>query len=340
VSLKLDLGFMSLDLREIPAYARRAEELGVGALWSAETKHDPFMPLAVAAANTERAQLGTAIAVAFPRSPMIMAHTAWDLQKVSGGRFVLGLGTQVKAHNERRFSLKWEPPGPRLREVILALRAIWDAWQHGTPLNFRGQSYRFDLMTPFFNPGSIEHPRIPVYIAAVNLYMARMAGEICDGLHVHSFHSPKYLREVLHPAVEEGLRASGRTRKDFTFRASTMVVLGDTDEELERNRQAVKQQIAFYASTRTYQAVLAVHGLDHLVPRLHAKSLEGDWKGMADLISDETLDHFAVTATWETVGARLRARYAGICDRTQLYPAFQPSLDDPRLQALIKEMNR
>ena len=339
MSLKLDLGFMSFDLREIPAYARRAEELGVGALWSAETKHDPFMPLAVAAANTERAQLGTAIAVAFPRSPMIMAHTAWDLQKVSGGRFVLGLGTQVKAHNERRFSLKWEPPGPRLREVILALRAIWDAWQHGTPLNFRGQSYRFDLMTPFFNPGSIEHPRIPVYIAAVNPYMARMAGEICDGLHVHSFHSPKYLREVLHPAVEEGLRASGRTRKDFTFRASTLVVLGDTDEELERNRQAVRQQIAFYASTRTYQAVLAVHGLDHLVPRLHAKSLEGDWKGMADLISDETLDHFAVTATWETVGARLRARYAGICDRTQLYPAFQPSLDDPHLQALIKEMN-
>ena len=340
MSLKLDLGFMSFDLREIPAYARRAEELGVGALWSAETKHDPFMPLAVAAANTARVQLGTAIAVAFPRSPMIMAHTAWDLQKVSGGRFVLGLGTQVKAHNERRFSLKWEPPGPRLREVIRALRAIWDTWQHGTPLNFRGQSYRFDLMTPFFNPGPIEHPRIPVYIAAVNPYMARMAGEICDGLHVHSFHSPTYLREVIHPAVEEGLRASGRTRKDFTFRASTMVVLGDTEEELEQNKQAVKQQIAYYASTRTYQAVLAVHGLDHLVPQLHAKSLEGDWKGMADLISDETLDHFAVTATWETVGARLRERYAGICDRTQLYPAFQPSLDDPRLQALIKEMNR
>ena len=340
MSLKLDLGFMTFDLREIPAYARRAEELGVGALWSAETKHDPFLPLAVAAANTSRVQLGTAIAVAFPRSPMIMAHTAWDLQQASGGRFVLGLGTQVKAHNERRFSLKWEPPGPRLREVILALRAIWESWQQGTPLNFHGKSYRFDLMSPFFNPGPIEHPRIPVYIAAVNPYMARMAGEICDGLHVHSFHSPKYLREVLHPAVEEGLRASGRSRKDFTFRASTMVVLGDTRDELERSRQAVKQQIAFYASTRTYQAVLALHGLDHLVPRLHAKSLEGDWQGMADLISDETLDHFAVTATWDTVGARLRERYAGICDRTQLYPAFQPSLDDPRLQALAREMNR
>ena len=339
MSLKLDLGFMTQDLREIPAYARRAEELGVGALWSAETKHDPFLPLAVAAANTTRAQLGTAIAVAFPRSPMIMAHTAWDLQKVSGGRFVLGLGTQVKAHNERRFSLKWEPPGPRLREVIQALRAIWDSWQNGTPLNFRGKSYRFDLMTPFFNPGPIEHPHIPVYIAAVNPWMARMAGELCDGLHVHSFHTPKYLREVIHPAAEEGLRASGRLRKDFVFRASTMVVLGDTPKELARNRQAVKQQIAFYASTRTYQAVLAVHGLDHLVPQLHARSLAGDWKGMADLISDETLDHVAVTGTWETVGAKLRERYVGLCDRTQLYPAFQPSLDDPRLQALMREMN-
>jgi probable F420-dependent oxidoreductase len=339
MSVKLDLGFMTFDLREIPAYSRRAEELGVGALWSAETKHDPFLPLAVAGANTSRVQLGTAIAVAFPRSPMILAHTAWDLQQASGGRFVLGLGTQVKAHNERRFSVKWVPPGPRLREVVLALRAIWACWQEGAPLDFRGQSYRFDLMTPFFNPGPIEHPRIPIYIAAVNPYMAQMAGEICDGLHVHSFHSPKYLREVLHPAVEAGLAKSGRSRKDFTFRASTMVVVGDDAGELARSRQAVKQQIAFYASTRTYQAVLAVHGLDHLVPRLHAKSLEGDWQGMADLISDETLDHFAVTGSWETLAGKLRDRYDGICDRTQLYPAFQPSLDDPRLQALIREMN-
>jgi probable F420-dependent oxidoreductase len=336
--VKLDLGFMTFDLREIPAYARRAEELGVGALWSAETKHDPFLPLAVAASNTSRIQLGTAIAVAFPRSPMVLAHTAWDLQKASGGRFVLGLGTQVKAHNLRRFGIAWEPPGPRLREVVLALRAIWECWQRGAPLDFRGRSYRFDLMTPFFNPGPIEHPRIPVYIAAVNPYMAQMAGEICDGLHVHSFHSPKYLREVLHPAVEVGLGKSGRSRKDFTFRASTMVVVGDDADELERSRRAVKQQIAFYASTRTYQAVLAVHGLDHLVPQLHARSLEGDWQGMADLISDETLDHFAVTATWETLGARLRERYDGICDRTQLYPSFQPSLDDPRFAALLREL--
>ena len=338
--MKLDIGMLTHDLKTLPDYARKVEAMGYDCLWSAETQHDPFLPLAVASTVTSKIRLGTNIATVFSRSPMITAMIAWDLQKASGGRFMLGLGTQVKAHNERRFSLKWEPPGPRLREVVLALRAIWRCWQEGKPLDFRGESYRFDLMTPFFNPGPIAHPHIPIYIAAVNPYMARMAGEICDGLHVHSFHSPKYLREIIHPAVEAGLARSGRSRKGFTFRASTMVVLGDTPEELERSRRAVKQQIAFYASTRTYQAVLAVHGLDHLVPRLHAKSLEGDWQGMADLISDETLDHFAVTATWETLAERLRARYDGICDRTQLYPAFQPSLEEPRLQALVREMNR
>jgi probable F420-dependent oxidoreductase len=339
VALRLDLGVHAIGLRAVAHEARRAEAMGFDCLWSAETKHDPFLPLAVAAVNTERLRLGTAIAVAFPRSPMVLAHTAWDLQKASGGRFALGLGTQVKSHNERRFAVRWEPPGPRLREVVLALRAIWECWQNGSPLDFRGASYRFDLMTPFFNPGPIEYPRIPIYLAAVNPYMCRLAGELGDGIHIHSFHSAKYLREVIHPAVAEGRRASGRPTRDFTVRASTMVVLGDTPEELEQNRQAVKQQIAFYASTRTYQAVLAVHGLDHLVPQLHAKSLAGDWTGMADLISDEALEHFAVTATWETLGQKLRERYDGICDRTQIYPSFQPSLDDLRFAALVRELN-
>ncbi len=212
MSLRLDLGVHAIGLRAVADEARRAEAMGFGCLWSAETKHDPFLPLAVAAVNTERLQLGTAIAVAFPRSPMVLAHTAWDLQKASGGRFVLGLGTQVKAHNERRFAVRWEPPGPRLREVVLALRAIWECWQNGTPLDFRGASYRFDLMTPFFNPGPIDHPRIPVYLAAVNPYMCRLAGELGDGIHIHSFHSARYLREVIHPAVAEGRRASGARR--------------------------------------------------------------------------------------------------------------------------------
>src|SRR5258705_455026 len=234
--------------------------------------HDPFLPLAVASTTTSRVGLGTAIAVAFPRSPMVLAQIAWDLQKASGGRFSLGLGSQVKAHNERRFSIPWEPPGPRIREVVQALRAIWDCWQGGAPLDFRGRSYRFDLMTPFFNPGPIEHPRIPIYLAGVNPQMCRIAGEVADGLHVHSFHSERYLRECVHPAVQEGLNRGGRSRTDFTFRASTMVVLGDSEEERRRNARAVKKQIAFYAWTGTYQTVLAVHGLDELVPRLHPKS--------------------------------------------------------------------
>jgi probable F420-dependent oxidoreductase len=333
--MNLDIGLMTFDLQAVAGYARRAEEMGFGAIWSAETRHDPFLPLAVASTTTSRIGLGTAIAVAFPRSPMVLAHIAWDLQKASGGRFSLGLGSQVKAHNERRFSMPWEPPGPRIREVVQALRAIWDCWQGGAPLDFRGRSYRFDLMTPFFNPGPIEHPRIPIYLAGVNPQMCRIAGEVADGLHVHSFHSARYLRECVHPSVQEGLNRGGRSRADFTFRASTMVVLGDSEEERRRNARAVKKQIAFYASTRTYQAVLAVHGLDEIVPRLHAKSLAGDWEGMADLISDETLDHFAVSGSFATIGERIRERYRGLYDRTQLYPSFQPSLDDPRWPAVL-----
>jgi probable F420-dependent oxidoreductase len=336
-AVALDVGLMTHDLKQVPVYARRAEELGFGCLWSSETKHDPFLPLAAASSTTTRIKLGTAIAVAFPRSPMVLAHIAWDLQAASGGRFSLGLGTQVKGHNERRFSIPWESPGPRLREVVAALRAIWDCWQHGTKLNFKGRYFRFDLMTPFFNPGPIADPQIPVQIAGVNPYMCRMAGEIADGLHVHSFHSATYLREVVRPAVDEGLRHAGRSSSSFTYRASTMVVLGDTEEEHARSRSAVRQQIAFYASTRTYEPVLAVHGFADLLPHLHRKSLEGDWQGMASLVPDELVDVVAVTGTLETLGARIKERYAGLCDRIEIYPAWQPSLDDPRVARLVRE---
>jgi len=338
--VNLDIGLMTFDLPAVGEYCRRAENMGFGAVWSAETRHDPFLPLAVAAATTHRVGLGTAIAIAFARSPMILAHIAWDLQKASGGRFVLGLGSQVKAHNERRFSVPWSAPAPRLREVVAALRAIWTAWQRRAPLDFRGQSYRFDLMTPFFDPGPIEHPQVPVYLAGVNPQMCRVAGEIADGLHVHSFHSARYLRECVHPAVQEGLNRAGRSRADFTFRASTMVVLGDSAEERKRHARGVKQQIAFYASTRTYQPVLAAHGLEDLVPRLHARSLAGDWEGMTDLISDATLDLFAVSGPFEEIGDRIRERYRGLYDRTQLYPSFQPSLEDPRWPAVLAGVGR
>jgi probable F420-dependent oxidoreductase len=335
----LDLAMHDYDLRGVAQFARRAESLGYGCLWTSETQHDPFLPLAVAAPATSKIKLGTAIAVAFPRSPMITAYTAWDIQKASAGRLILGLGSQVRAHNERRFSVKFESPGPKLREVVLALRAIWECWQKGTPLRFKGQFYSFDLMTPFFNPGPIDHPNIPIFVAGVNQYMCRMAGEVCDGLHVHPFNTAKYLREFVHPAVEEGLRASGRTRQHFTYATSVFVVVGENERERAANAEAVRQQIAFYASTRTYAPVLATHGWEAIGPELHKKSLQGDWQAMGQLITDEMLDEIAVAGTYENIGRKLRERYAGLLDRVSLYQPYEVAITDAQQADLVKQVN-
>ena len=332
--MKLDLNLRGYDLSAVADQARKAEAIGCDCLWTSETQHDPFLPLGVAASATSKIKLGTAIAVAFARSPMVIAQTAWDLQKASQGRFILGLGSQVKAHIQRRFSIKFESPGPKLREVVLGLRAIWDCWQNGTPLKFEGEFYNFSLMTPFFNPGPIPHPKIPIYVAGVNAYMCRMAGEVCDGLHVHPFHTAKYLREFVHPAVDEGLKASGRSRKEFAYATACFVIVGDTEQERAANAEAVRQQIAFYASTRTYEPVLAAHGWEGVGPELHRKSLEGDWKGMAKLITDEMLDAVAVSGTYETIGAKLRERNTGLLDRISLYQSYETAADDQRSMQL------
>ena len=245
--VKLDVGMLTHELTSIPEYARKVEALGYDCLWSAETQHDPFLPLAVAATVTSKIKLGTSIAVAFPRSPMILAHLAWDLAKASSGRFILGLGSQVKGHNERRVSVKFESPAPKMREVVLAMRAIWSTWQNGSKLDFKGRFFRFDLMTPFFNPGPIEHPQVPVYVAGVNPAMCRVAGEVCDGLHVHPFNSPTYLREIVRPAIGEGMAKAGRAGAPFTYVTSSFFVIGYTEAELARVKRALKQQIAFYA---------------------------------------------------------------------------------------------
>lgn len=335
----LDVALRNYDLQSVAESARKVEAIGYGCLWTSETQHDPFLPLAVAATATSSIKLGTSIAVAFPRSPMVIAYTAWDIQKASAGRFVLGLGSQVRAHNQRRFSVKFESPGPKLREVVMSLRAIWECWQNGTPLRFQGEFYNFDLMTPFFNPGPIADPKIPIFVAGVNRYMCRMAGEVCDGLHVHPFHTPKYLREYVHPAVNEGLQALGRSRQDFTYATSTFVIVGDSKRERAANAEAVRQQIAFYASTRTYEPVLAAHGWEAVVPELHRKSLSGDWKGMARLITDEMLDTVAVSGTYENIGAKLREHYAGLLDRISLYQPYEASVNESRHAALVKQLS-
>jgi len=336
--MKVDVALRDYDLQSVPEQARQMEQAGYDCIWTSETQHDPFLPLAVAAEVTKSIKLGTAIAVAFPRSPMITAYTAWDIQRASAGRLILGLGSQVKAHNERRFSVKFESPGPKLREVVLSLRAIWECWQKGSPLRFQGEFYRFDLMTPFFSPGPIDHPRIPIFIAAVNQFMCRVAGEVCDGLHVHPLHTPKYLREYVLPAVKEGLRSSGRTREQFQFATSTFVIAGDSEREREENAEAVRGQIAFYASTRTYKPVLAAHGWEAVGARLHAKSLEGDWKGMARLISDEMLAEFAVSGTYESIGQQLRERYEGLIDRVSLYQPYETRQNQKQDAELVRQI--
>jgi len=320
----------------VPAIARAAEDIGFDALWSSETQHDPFLPLVLAAEHSSRIQLGTAIAVAFARNPMNVAYMAWDLAAYSGGRFILGLGTQVKGHIQRRFSMPWDAPAPRLREFILALRAIWDCWQNGTPLNFRGEFYKHTLMTPFFNPGPIEHPHIPIFIAGVNKYLCRLAGELCDGFHVHPFHSAKYLREHIIPNIEKGLALSGRTRTDIQLTAPVFVISGEDEAELKAARESARTQIAFYASTPSYRPVLECHGWGEVGERLSRMAARGKWGEMPVQITDEMLEVFAVTGRWEELPALIQARYDGLLDRVMYYLPFTPEVDADRWRVAVE----
>jgi probable F420-dependent oxidoreductase len=325
-------------LSQVPQMAREVEEIGFGALWAPETKHDPFLPLVLAAEHTTRIRLGTAVAIAFPRSPMVLANIGWDLAKFSNGRVILGLGTQVKGHNERRFSVPWVSPGPRLRDMVLAIRAIWDSWQNGTHLNFHSTHYTHTLMTPFFNPGPIEHPDVPIFIGGVNPYMCRMAAEVADGLLMHSLNSVTYIRKVVLPALEQGLRNSGRTRSAFTLRGTVFPILGETEEEFELARTAVRQRIAFYASTRTYKAVLEAHGWGDLTDRLHGMAARGEWKAMGREITDEMLNAFCVTSTPDNLGHVLRERFDGLVDRLFLNLTYEPSAKKIGWRRVIQEL--
>jgi probable F420-dependent oxidoreductase len=286
--------------------AAALEAAGYDGVWTAETQHDAFLPLATAAVATKRVTLGTAIATAFTRSPMVTAMAAWDLQRASRGRFVLGLGTQVRAHNVRRFSVPWEAPAPRLRELVEALRHIWGAFQGDHPLRFRGQYYRHDLMSPFFDPGPIEFPQPPIWLAAVTPTMFRLAGEVADGVHVHVFHTVRYLREVALPAL-------GARRDEMTLASGVFVVIGDEAD-------AVRMQIAFYGSTPTYRPVFDAHGWDGLQEKLHGLMARGDFAAMSAAIDDAVLAEFAVLAdSWDDAWRQIRERYDGVLDRVGVY---------------------
>lgn len=328
-----DASLPPIHLNQVTEIARAAEALGFHALWTSETQHDPFLPCALIAEHTQRLYMGTAIAVSFARSPATLAYTAWDLAQYSQGRFILGLGTQVKAHIERRFGMEWpESPVNKLREQIQAIRAFWDTWQNGARLNFRGEYYKISLMSPFFNPGPIEHPNIPIYIAGVNTGLARLAGELCQGFHAHPFHSPRYLREVILPAIEEGLQRAGRSRQEIQLSVTAFVATDESEKAFARS------QIAFYASTPTYHSVMELHGWGEVADRLSAHAARGEWGEMPSLISDEMLREFCLVTSPADLPAALRERYQGLADRLTLYTPFIPGEKDGFWKSLIQEL--
>jgi probable F420-dependent oxidoreductase len=338
--MKLDRGLWTRSLAEVPATARESEQLGFDALWVQEAGNDPFLASAIAAEHTERVKVGTAVAIAFPRSPMVTACAAWDLARLARGRFILGLGTQVKGHIERRYATRWEKPVAKLREYVEALRAIFSCFAAGgRKLSYQGKFYNFSLMTPFFAPEVHDYSRIPIYVAGVNDRICELAGELCEGLHAHPFHSAKYLREFVLPHVAKGLARSGRQRSDFTIATSVFVVTGRSPEELERAKAAVRQQIAFYASTRTYAVVLETHGWNDLPLRLNAMAARGQWDSMGREITDEMLEAYAVSGTPDDIGPRIKARYEGLVDRLALYIPYPSPLNAGQWRELAAWFN-
>ncbi|MGE0821680.1 MAG: TIGR03617 family F420-dependent LLM class oxidoreductase [Candidatus Binatia bacterium] len=337
--MKFDTVIAAHDFIGIRDFARWAESIGHDGLWSIETAHEPFMPLAIAATDTQRVTLGTAIAVAFPRNPTVLAHTCWDLQANSNGRFILGLGTQVKGHNERRYGVPFVAPVKKLREMILAMRAVWDCWQNDTPLRFEGEFYRLTMMTPFFSPPKIAHPKIPIYVAGVNRLIAEMVGEVCDGFHVHPLNSPRFLRESLIPSIEKGAQRAGRSRQAITLSTQALVATGDSTEAITAQREDIRRQIGFYASTRTYAPVLETHGWGEVSGKLSAKAAAGDWAGMAREVTDEMLDEFCISGPIDEIGKKLRARYDGLLDRVSLYLPFRPGENDAGLKRIITDIH-
>ena len=349
--MKLDASLPPIDQSAVPATARAAEAIGFDALWTSETQHDPFLPCTLIAEHTTDLNFGTAIAVSFARSPTNLAYTAWDLAAQSNGRFILGLGTQVKAHIERRFGQPWpKSPVRKLREQIEVIRAIWDNWQNGTKLNYRGEYYKITLMSPFFRPPPLTltpspstlagtHPSgrgeslIPIYIAGVNTGLAKLAGFACEGFHVHPFNSPRYLKEVMLPAIEEGAKKNNRKREDISI--SVTAFIATTPEEMNFARA----QIAFCASTPSYRPVMDIHGWSSVAETLSKHAAKGEWHEMPMLITDKMLGEFCLITEEDKLANDLKKRYEGIADRLTLYSPFVAGERDEWWKGLTKHLS-
>ena len=334
--MRIETGIPLGDWRRIAPAAHRAESLGFDGIVSAEIASDPFVPLAFATLATERIRLGTAIAVAFPRSPMVVANLAWDLQVNSRGRFVLGLGAQVKGHNERRFSVPWSAPVPRLREYVESLRAIWRCWERGEPLAYQGDHYRFSLMTPEFSPPASGLPPVPVTIAAVGADMLRLAGRVCDGVRLHGFCTRRYLEEVALPQLHEGLARSGRQRRHFEVWGGGFLATGRDADEVAKQLEWCRYRIAFYGSTRSYAAVLSLHGWDELAAQLHEMSKRGQWDRMAAAVPDEVVHEFTAVAPHRELKGAVEKRFGGLVDAVAI--GFDDEMPDGLAREIVQDL--
>jgi probable F420-dependent oxidoreductase len=324
--VKID-GGIGTNLHEVGAQAAQAEADGYDGVFTGETSHDPFLPIAVAASAVSTLDFGTGIAVAFARNPMTLAMLANDLQAATRGRFILGLGSQIKPHITKRFSMPWSHPAPRMRELVLAIRAIWQTWETGEPLAFRGEFYTHTLMTPFFNPGPNEFGQAKILLAGVGTVMTEVAGEVADGFLAHAFTTERYLREVSLPALERGAAKAGKTRADLTVSYPGFVVTGVDEESTLAADQGVRQQIAFYASTPAYRPVLELHGWGDLQSDLNTLSKRGEWVKMGELIDDDVLSAFAVVAPLDQVAREVRGRFDGLIDRFSFYAPYKVPAD-------------
>ena len=328
--IRIDTQLHNFDARVVPAQAKRFEALGFDGVWTFEAAHDPFLPLAIAASVTDKLEIGTNITVAFARAPFAVAQTAWDLQAASNGRFHLGVGTQVRAHVERRFSMPFDRPAARITDYIRCMRAIWDTFQNDTRPSYEGEFYQFRLMNPFFNPGPIGNPTIPVYLAGVNERMCRAAGEVADGFHVHPVHSVGYVNDVVKPAIAAGATSAGRSADNIALYAPVFAVTGETEVERAESEAEVRRQISFYGSTPNYRAVLEYHDCGHIAKELSALVRQGEFDAMAKLVPDSLVDAIAISAEPAKLGAALRARYDGVFDRVSLYFPIKEHESDAR----------
>lgn len=329
-----------IDIGAVYDDAKVVEALGYDALMVEETKVDPYVVIALAAQATSRIKLGTAVAIAFARSPAVTAMAAWNLQRLSGGRFILGLGTQVKGHIERRFGLKWSAPGPWMREYVLALRAIWASWQTGDALDFNGEHYRMNLSVPLFNPGPVDHPRIPIHLAAVNEYMCQVAGEVADGVRPHPVCTAEYIEAVMLPALARGAAVAARGGEDYAVSIKPLIATAADEHTLAEKVRDVRARVSFYASTPAYRPAFAHHGLGELADQLKLLSKAQRWEEMPGHITDDVLERYAVVGLYDEIAGKLKARYGRLVSNVEFSIPVNTERERELLREMLQELRR